>query len=246
MGRVDRVWLRRNRVSVRTVFVAAAAGVVAALAGGWLVDQATVAPAPGSPTAEHVRMLLASVDVVAARPRPGGYSRGCGSGEGCVFGPAWSDAQDAPGGHDGCDTRNNVLAQTLTDVSFRSGTGDCIVDRGVLADPYSGTTREFDRSEARAVQIDHVFPLAAAWDLGASQWPLDRRMRFANDVAVNLLAVGARDNQDKGDGTPSDWLPPAPSMHCFYAGKYLTVALAYDLPVTEADHAVLARIADRC
>ena len=47
--------------------------------------------------------------------------------EACVFGPAWSDDQDAPGGHDGCDTRNNVLAQDLSDVVFKPGTRDCVV-----------------------------------------------------------------------------------------------------------------------
>ena len=131
--------------------------------------------------------------------------------EACVFDPAWSDDQDAPGGHDGCDTRNNVLAQDLSDVVFKPGTRDCVVLSGAMTDPYSGDRIEFERSQAKSVQIDHVFPLAAAWDFGANSWTPALRMRFANDMSLNLLAVNGPDNQAKGDSTPSDWLPPNPS-----------------------------------
>ncbi|WP_232320236.1 HNH endonuclease family protein [Rhodococcus sp. WMMA185] len=203
-------------------------------------------PAPNSPTRAQVEELLDRVETVAFRPHPGGYQRGCSGKELCVFGPAWTDDQDAAGGHDGCDTRNNVLATDLHSVTFRKGTHDCVVLSGVLADPYSGDVVSFDRGEANEVQIDHVYPLAAAWDMGASTWPHDLRVRFANDIMFNLLAVNGADNQDKGDQTPADWLPPNPAYHCFYAGKYLSVAVEYKLPVTRADHEVLTDVARHC
>ncbi|MFE3291413.1 HNH endonuclease family protein [Rhodococcus sp. NPDC059234] len=203
-------------------------------------------PAPGSPTRAQLDSLLRTVRVIDARTKAGGYERGCGSGQACVFGPAWSDDQDGPGGHDGCDTRNNVLARDLTDVRFKPGTRDCVVVAGTLSDPYSGRTLTFSRSDAKAVQIDHVIPLAAAWDLGAARWPPDRRRIFANDVTFNLLAVDGPDNQAKGDSTPAAWLPPNPAYHCFYAGKYLTAATRYGLPITAADRDALARIAESC
>ncbi|MEV0360406.1 HNH endonuclease family protein [Nocardia sp. NPDC050697] len=204
------------------------------------------APAPGSPTRVELEQLLDRVRVVPERPHPGGYERGCKDGQGCVFGESWTDASDAPGGRDGCDTRNNVLAAQLTAVRFRPGTRDCVVIAGALDDPYTGTHITFDKADARAVQIDHVFPLAAAWDLGAVGWPQPLRVRFANDVTVNLVATAGATNQAKSDGTPGEWLPPATSSHCFYAGKYLTVATDYDLPLTAADSAALHRIAERC
>ncbi|MFC8045105.1 HNH endonuclease family protein [Nocardia sp. NPDC057353] len=204
------------------------------------------APAPGSPTRAEVEQLLGQVRVVEKRPHPGGYERGCKDGQACVFGESWTDASDAPGGRDGCDTRNNVLAAQLEGVRFRPGTRNCVVEAGGLADPYTGAHIAFDRADARAVQIDHVFPLAAAWDLGAAAWPQPRRVRFANDVTVNLVATSGAVNQAKSDGTPGEWLPPAASGHCFYAGKYLTVAVDYDLPVTAADSAALRDIAGRC
>ncbi|WP_067702246.1 HNH endonuclease family protein [Nocardia jejuensis] len=204
-----------------------------------------VTPAPGSPTRAQLDELISQVRVTDARTRPGGYERGCKAGQGCVFGPAWSDDQDAPGGHDGCDTRNNTLARQLTDVRLRAGS-TCVVLSGTLNDPYTGEHIGFVKADAKAVQIDHVYPLAAAWDLGASTWPLPLRMRFANDLDFNLLAVDGKTNQHKGDSTPADWLPPARANHCYYAAKYLTVATHYDLPVTKADRKALERIARGC
>lgn len=211
-----------------------------------LVRPARVPPAAGSPTRAQLELLLTDIPTVYRRPFPGGYDRSCRSGHGCVFGPAWTDDTDAPRGRDGCDTRNNVLALQLTAVSFRPGSNDCVVQSGTLVDPYTGETRQFRRSDAKAVQIDHVYPLAAAWDMGAAQWTSERRIRFANDVDTNLLAVGGAENQAKGDSTPAQWLPPNPAYHCYYAGKFLTAARTYGLPITNADRATLIDVARRC
>ncbi|MFE6925868.1 HNH endonuclease family protein [Nocardia sp. NPDC057663] len=219
-------------------------GTVLAVAGcAVLTPDDPAMPAPGSPTRAEVTALLDRVRVIAARPRPGGYERGCKAGQACVFGTAWSDDTDAPGGHDGCDTRNNVLAAQLREMVRR---GRCVVVEGVLTDPYTGTDLTFRKSDGGRIQIDHVYPLAAAWDMGAAHWSPDRRLRFANDLSVNLLATGASTNQAKGDDTPADWLPPARPNHCFYAAKYLTVALDYDLPITAADNAALHEVARGC
>ncbi|WP_280232535.1 HNH endonuclease family protein [Nocardia cyriacigeorgica] len=203
-------------------------------------------PAPGSPGRIEVERLLATVRVVDTRPHPGGYDRGCREGEGCVFGPAWSDDHEGTGGHDGCDTRNNVLARQLTEIDYRRGTRDCVVVSGVLADPYTGASVTFTKSDAGNVPIDHVYPLAAAWDMGAAGWLPERRIRFANDIDFNLQATTRAANQAKGDSTPAEWLPPSRPGHCFYAAKYLAVAVRYDLPITVADQGVLQSIARTC
>nr|WP_084525155.1 HNH endonuclease family protein [Nocardia vaccinii] len=197
-------------------------------------------PAPGSPTRAQLGRLLAVVRVLPRRPHPGGYERGCAAGQGCVFGPAW------PAGAGGCDSRNTVLGKQLSAVRFRANTDGCVVAAGTLHDPYTGRDVAFDRSRARAVQIDHIYPLAAAWDMGASDWPLPQRIRFANDIEFNLLAVDGPANQNKGDRTPADWLPPAPAYRCYYAGRYLAAAARYALPITAADRDVLSRTADDC
>lgn len=203
-------------------------------------------PAPGSPGRARISALLQRVEVIPERPDVPGYERDCGPGEGCVFGTAWSDATDAPLSHNGCDTRNDVLARSMSRVRFRTGTGDCVVVAGVLDDPYTGRRIPFRKSDAGAVQIDHVIPLAAAWDLGAHAWTPRLRRRFANDPEAELLAVDGAANMRKSDSTPQDWVPPAAAYRCFYAAKYLTVAVRYSLPVTAADAQVLAGIARGC
>ncbi|MDG3012688.1 HNH endonuclease [Rhodococcus sp. D2-41] len=235
-------WLSGGRVRV----VAAAALALTVLAGCSVVHLRSSEPAPGSPTRVQVEALLGRVRVVATREHRPGYQRKCSGDQGCVFGPAWTDDSDAPGAHDGCDTRNNVLARSMTAVTYRPGTRNCVVLTGRLADPYSGTTIDFRKREAAVVQIDHVYPLAAAWDMGAWRWDLPRRIRFANDLDYNLLAVRGSDNQDKRDHTPADWLPPNRAYRCFYAGKFLTVAVTYDLPITDGDRRALAGVARGC
>ncbi len=203
-------------------------------------------PAPGSPGRALITALLQRVEVIDERPDVPGYERDCGPGNGCVFGTAWSDATDAPLSHNGCDTRNDVLARAMTRVRHRPGTGGCVVVAGVLHDPYTGRRISFRKSDAGAVQIDHVIPLAAAWDLGAHAWSPRLRRRFANDTDVELLAVDGAANMRKRDSTPQDWVPAAAAYRCFYAAKYLTAAVRYSLPVTAADAQVLAEIARRC
>lgn len=206
-----------------------------------------VDPAPGSPGREQLTALMAAVEVVEQRPQRPGYQRGCGAGAGCVFGPAWTDATTAPGGRDGCDTRNNVLGAALRDIEFRPGTNDCVVTAGILEDPYSGETVDFVRdTEGGGIEIDHIYPLSVAWDMGANGWTLAERMRFANDVAITLLPVRGRINQEKSDATPASWLPPDRGRHCYFAGRFLTVAASYRLPITRADAEVLTEVIATC
>lgn len=214
--------------SVRWIVVALASVVVVSLAIDRGDSDRTAEPAATDPS-------LASLRVVDTRPDVAGYDRGCGPDEACVFGPAWTDDHAGLDGHNGCDTRNDVLRRSMGDVRFRSGTHDCVVIAGTLDDPYTGRTLTFAKQDASAVQIDHLFPLALAWDMGASTWPRQRRIDFANDVALNLLAVDGRANASKGDRGPGEWMPIARGFRCDYVRRFLRVAHAYDLAVTTAD-----------
>jgi hypothetical protein len=138
---------------------------------------------------------------VARKTSLEGYERGCGKGEGCVFGPAWADID-----HNGCDQRNDVLRRDLTQVEVREGTHGCVVVAGLLDDPYSGETVRFEKATASEVPIDHVVPLAAAWVQGAKAWTADQREAFANDPA-NLIATTREQNSAKGDSTADEWVP---------------------------------------
>ena len=200
---------------------------------------------PGSPPRAAVAALLDEVRVVSSRPSVPGYERDCSGASACVFGPAWSDSTGAPGSGNGCSTRIDVLARDLRGSQDVRG-APCTVEAGVLVDPYTGGTVDVAVVGVRAVHVDHVYPLSAAWDMGAWSWTSARRAAFANDVDRNLVAVTGSVNTRKSDATPADWLPPDPGRHCFFAARYLTAAVAYDLPVTAADHEALTRATARC
>ncbi|MCM2579151.1 HNH endonuclease family protein [Streptomyces meridianus] len=149
------------------------------------------------------------------------------------FGYAWLDTADVPLSRNGCDTRNDVLKRDGRDVTFRSGS-DCVVVGMALDDPYTGTTIDFRKEEAMAVQIDHVMPLSYDWQMGAARWNEGKRRQIANDP-LNLLPVEGRANSAKSDSGPASWLPPNKRIRCSYAVRFAQVALKYDLPVTAPD-----------
>ncbi|HEY0125544.1 MAG TPA: HNH endonuclease family protein [Blastococcus sp.] len=177
---------------------------------------------------------------VAEKAALDGYERGCGEGEACVFGPAWSDVD-----RNGCDQRNDVLHRDLSGVEVREGTQGCVVVAGVLDDPYTGRTVPFQKASAAEVPVDHVVPLAAAWVQGAAGWPEDRRAAFANDLA-NLMATTRSENSSKGDSTADEWVPSDPAYGCSYATVVVSVKSTYALSVTRAESEALTSLLATC
>jgi hypothetical protein len=162
------------------------------------------------------------------------------------FGQTWTDDHAGRGGHNGCDTRNDVLTAQLTAVQYR-GRSRCVIIAGTLpAEPYTGRRVEFRKAAAAKVQIDHLYPLARAWDMGAARWPLQRRIDFANDQAANLLAVDGPANASKNDAGPGEWMPLNRSYRCTYVLRYLQVARKYALPITTADRDAAQAITRSC
>jgi uncharacterized protein DUF1524 len=203
---------------------AAAAAALVWLHPGLGHDNATVAQSNAQPVAGDLAALLDHVQVVDSIAPVDGYDRGCGKGEGCVFGPAWNDPLD----HSGCDTRNRILASSLRDVTFKPGTRNCKVITGYLdPDPYTG-----QRIALQDSQIDHIYPLARSWNAGAWKWDLRQRQIFANDL-TELVAVSGAANRQKSDSGIDEWLPTY--QPCVYVHRYLTVALKYQLPITTAE-----------
>jgi hypothetical protein len=178
--------------------------------------------------------------VVAEKGALDGYERGCGDGEGCVFGPAWSDVD-----RNGCDQRNDVLHRDLTAVEVRDGTQGCVVVAGVLDDPYTGEVVDFVKADAAQVPIDHVVPLAAAWVQGAAAWSDEQREAFANDLG-NLIATTRSENSSKGDSTAEEWVPSDPAYGCSYATVVITVKERYALSVTPAEAGALGSLLATC
>jgi hypothetical protein len=195
---------------------------------------ATSTSAPGS-----VARALAALAVKGRAPKTG-YDRS-------NFGQAWTDDVSVPGGHNGCDTRNDVLRRDLTAVAIRPGTHGCLVVSGSLDDPYSGRRIPFLRGESTSVhvQIDHVVALSNAWQTGGAQLTADSRQDLANDP-LNLWAVDGSENESKGDGDAATWLPPNKQLRCLYVARQVAVKTAYRLWVTPAEDAAIARVLRSC
>jgi Protein of unknown function (DUF1524) len=183
--------------------------------------------------------VLASLPVKGRAPKTG-YARD-------QFGPAWTDDNDDELGHNGCDTRNDILRRDLAALAVKPGTHDCVVTAGTLADPYTGRTIAFVRgaTSSSAVQVDHVVALSDAWQKGAQQWPARTRRDLANDP-LNLLAVTGPVNRAKGDGDAATWLPPNKGYRCAYVARQVAVKARYHLWVTAAERDGIARVLSAC
>jgi hypothetical protein len=223
------------------VVVVALAVVVAFQVVGSSGDRAQSVAKADIPTVAPGVDVLSGVAEVPTRIRGYDYRR-------AAFGESWTDDNNAPGGHNGCDTRNDILDRDLVDKTYVS-ISRCpnAVATGTLHDPYTSETIFLVRGNqsGAAVQIDHLVPLAYAWDEGARNWTDEMRVRFANDPA-NLLAVNGPVNEDKGDGEPAVWMPPNRAFWCQYAVQFVAVLRGYALPVDAPSATVLRDAAATC
>jgi hypothetical protein len=177
---------------------------------------------------------LATIPVKGRAPKTG-YSRD-------NFGAAWADVD-----HNGCDTRNDILARDLTNETFKAGTHECVVMAGTLADKYTGQTIRFVRGAdtSSAVQIDHIIPLSLAWQTGAQQISGDQRKMLANDP-LNLMAADGPANMAKSDKDAATWLPSNKAFRCEYVARQTAVKAKYKLWVTLPERDAIAGILNSC
>ncbi len=175
---------------------------------------------------------LVAVDllVVKGRGPKTGYERE-------LFGDGWQDLDG-----DGCDTRNELLQQQLTDVTLDD---ECRVTSGVLADPFTGQSIRFQYGGTSEVDVDHMVALSDAWQKGAAQWDTEKRVAFANDP-LNLQPTDAATNREKGDGDTATWLPPNTAYRCTYVARQVAVKVKNGLAVTEAERDAMIRILSDC
>ena len=168
---------------------------------------------PGLP---DLGAVLPHVGTVPQRPRVLGYDR-------AEFGPGW-----APSGS--CTVREQMLADagaTLT---------SCRVTAGTSTDPFTGAALDLRED----IEIDHLLPLSAAWDLGAHRWTRAQREAFANDP-LNLVVTSRAANQAKSDQLPGSWRPADRRARCWYARRLGVVAARYQLPLPVTDIVSMTR-----
>lgn len=153
--------------------------------------------------------------------------------------PHWSDPD-----RNGCDARNDTLKRDLTNITYKVGTRDCKVVGGQLLDPFSGKSLTFSSTKSN-IDIDHLVALSNAWQTGAAYFDKAKRTQIANDP-LNLLAVDAKLNRQKGDGDAATWLPPAKSFRCEYVAAQIAVKLKYSLWLTAPEKSAMSRVLESC
>ena len=226
-------------VSELLVKITLTACAVAALGLGLLGPAATAAPAPVDSTARAATVVPKAVNGTAVKTtlraavahlpvaveNRAGYVR-------TKF-KLWDDVD-----HDCQNTRAEVLrAETLKKV-----TGACTVRAGRWHSYYDDLTY----NSASRIDIDHVVPLAEAWDSGARHWTAQRREAYANDLAdANaLMAVSSSSNRSKGDRDPAEWLPDF--SRCRYVLQWTIVKVRWSLRVDGAEKQMLRHYAALC
>jgi hypothetical protein len=149
----------------------------------------------------------------------------------------WSDLDK-----NGCNTRNDViLAEALVKPKVDKGC-KIVKDTGKWYSAYDGLTV----TNFSALDVDHMVPLAEAWDSGASKWDDARRQVYANDMgdANSLIAVTAATNRSKSDQDPAEWLPAKDV--CTYVKNWVHVKLRWSLTVDEKELKVLKDTNAKC
>jgi hypothetical protein len=142
--------------------------------------------------------------------------------------PLWDDADG-----DGCDTREEVLISEADDPPT-VGAG-CAISGGRWFSYYDRVSWT-DKSR---VDIDHVVPLAEAWDSGARTWTTTTREAYANDLGDYRTLIGVTDsvNQAKGDQDVAEWLPTYDK--CRYLRDWVAVKHRWGLNVDGTEKAAL-------
>ncbi|MFB6634878.1 HNH endonuclease family protein [Streptomyces sp. NPDC056362] len=182
--------------------------------------------APVAPAAAEVMNLAAAIgQLPLADESRAGYER-------TKF-KHWNAGLDPA---DGCNTRNEVLlAEAVESPAVAAG---CKLSGGVWISYYDGQ----EVTDPGKLDIDHMVPLAEAWDSGASAWTSARREAYANDqdAASSLVAVTARTNRSKVDQDPGEWMPPAPEATCRYVSEWVGTKLRWGLSADEGEADALA------
>nr|WP_257033857.1 HNH endonuclease family protein [Streptomyces sp. Ag109_G2-15] len=149
----------------------------------------------------------------------------------------WTDADK-----DGCNTRAEVLLEeAVTEPTIGPG---CTLTGGSWYSPYDD--QHFD--SAKKLDVDHLVPLAEAWDSGASAWTPKQRELYANDLDDKraLIAVSAKSNRSKADQDPSTWLPPYAGYWCTYLTNWVADKTRYQLTIDPKEQTALAEGLARC
>jgi hypothetical protein len=131
----------------------------------------------------------------------------------------------------GCDSRKAVIiSEALVQPKVESG---CKIIGGEWNSIYDNVKV----IDAGKLDVDHMVPLAEAWDSGASAWDDKKRELYANDQTdkIHLIAVTGSSNRSKSDRDPSEWMPSNKAYHCQYITNWISIKIRWSLSVDERE-----------
>lgn len=217
--------MKRRRLGVRALVTLTVGGLV----GSGLLFTGTATAVEGNDTRKARTALVVLKKLPVKVERRQGYNRS-------LF-RHWIDANG-----NGCDTRQEVLIrQSLRKASRGPG---CRVTRGRWVSAFDGVRT----TNPSTFDIDHLVPLAEAWDSGAHAWDSATRQAFANDLgyAGSLIAVSASSNRSKSDKDPAEWLPPRTEYRCTYVTTWIAVKHRWSLSIDKRERNALRRSVKTC
>ena len=149
------------------------------------------------------------------------------------FGKGWIDADN------NCrDTRQEVLARE----SLVPVTKKCKIFQGKWLSYYDNKTW----TKSFEVQIDHLVPLAEAWDSGAYQWDLATRIRYANDLGERrgLVPTTTALNYSKVADDPRWYVPKVNA--CKYIASWIAVKGRWNMTVDKREKEAIDKVMKGC
>lgn len=127
----------------------------------------------------------------------------------------------------GCDSRKAVIiSEAIVKPTVEKG---CIIKGGEWLSIYDNVKV----TEAGKLDVDHMVPLAEAWDSGAQAWDAKKREMYANDQtdSRHLIAVTGGSNRSKSDQDPAEWMPTNKSYWCEYLTNWISIKVRWNLSV---------------
>jgi hypothetical protein len=135
----------------------------------------------------------------------------------------------------GCDSRKSVIiSEAIKKPAVEKG---CVIKGGEWLSIYDN----IKVTEAGKLDVDHMVPLAEAWDSGAQAWDAKKRELYANDQTDprHLIAVTGSSNRSKSDQDPADWMPTNKAYACEYVANWVSIKVRWSLSIDAKEKAAL-------
>lgn len=131
----------------------------------------------------------------------------------------------------GCDSRKAVIiSEAIVKPKVETG---CKIVGGEWLSIYDNVKV----TDAGKLDVDHMVPLAEAWDSGASAWDAAKKEMYANDQTDprHLIAVTGASNRSKSDQDPAEWMPTNKTYACEYLTNWVSIKVRWSLSVDKTE-----------